>query len=179
MKSVLKVTGNYMKNETGKAKHLIVISYDAFSSDNWERASGLPNLLKLIKSGAYSTKLKSVYPSITYVAHSTIVTGFYPDKHGVYHNNPFQPFIKEAEQRWFWYRDEINVPTIYDKLKEHKMTSAAILWPVTGKARINYNIPEIRAIGKENQILKVLKNGSPLFSIDMEMRYGRIRNGIM
>ena len=55
----------------GKAKHLVVISYDAFSEDNWEKASRLPNLSRLIKSGAFSTKLKSVYPTLTYVVHTS------------------------------------------------------------------------------------------------------------
>lgn len=167
-----------METKTGNAKHLIVISYDAFSVDQWERARNLPNLSKLIDNGAYTTNLTSVYPSLTYVAHSTMVTGVYPEKHGVFHNNSFQPFVREKDQSWFWYRSDLKVPTIYDKLKEHHLTSGGILWPVTGKASINYNIPEIRAIGKENQALKILKNGSPFYSIRMEMKYGNIRKGI-
>ncbi|AFA47256.1 alkaline phosphatase family protein [Acetobacterium woodii] len=163
---------------TDKSKYLIVISYDAFSKDNWEMASKLPNLSKLIKNGAYSTSLKSVYPTLTYVAHTTMVTGVYPDQHGVYHNNPFQPFVTEAKQRWFWYKKDIKVPTIYDCLKKHHMKSAALLWPVTGRSVINYNLPEIRAIKKENQILKILRNGSPLYCISMEKKFGRFRKGI-
>lgn len=164
--------------EIGKSKYLVVISYDAFSEDNWEVASKLPNLSKLIKNGAYSTNLNSVYPSLTYVVHSTMVTGVYPNKHGIYHNNPFQPFVQEKEQSWFWFEKDIKVPTIYDVLKKNRMKSAGILWPVTGKASINYNIPEIRAIKNENQALKILKNGSPFYSIRMEKKYGSIRNGI-
>lgn len=164
--------------ETGKAKHVVVISYDAFSEDNWEKASKLPSLSKLIKNGAYTTKLKSVYPTLTYVVHTTLVTGVYPDKHGIYHNNPFQPFIPENEQSWFWFKKDVKVPAIFDALKEHQMKSAGILWPVTGKASINYNIPEIRAINKENQALKILRNGSPLYSIEMEIKFGKLRDGI-
>lgn len=163
---------------TEKAKHLVVISYDAFSEDNWERASRLPNLSKLIKNGAYSTQLKSVYPTLTYVVHTTMVTGVYPDRHGIYHNNPFQPFVGEKEQRWFWFKKDVEAPAIYDVLKEHRMKSAGILWPVTGRASIRYNIPEIRAIKKENQALKILKNGSPFFSIRMEKKFGALRRGI-
>lgn len=167
-----------MKTMKGIAKHLIVISYDAFSVDQWEQARRLPNLSKLIENGAYTTNLTSVYPTLTYVVHATMVTGVYPEKHGVFHNNPFQPFVREKDQSWFWYRNDLKVPTVYDKLKNHHMTSAGILWPVTGKASIDYNIPEIRAIGKENQALKILKNGSPFFSIRMEKKYGGIRKGI-
>ncbi|MBU4438369.1 MAG: alkaline phosphatase family protein [Firmicutes bacterium] len=115
---------------------------------------------------------------MTYVVHTTMVTGVYPDKHGIYHNNPFQPFVKEAEQRWFWYKKEIKAPAIYDALKKHHMKSAGILWPVTGKTAIDSNLPEIRAIKRENQMLKILKNGSPLYCIGLEKKFGRFRKGI-
>ncbi|WP_026394214.1 alkaline phosphatase family protein [Acetobacterium malicum] len=163
---------------TAKSKYLMVISYDAFSEDNWETASRLPNLSELIKNGTYSTALKSVYPSLTYVVHTTMVTGVYPDKHGIYHNNPFQPFVAETEQRWFWYKKEIKVPAIYDALKKYHMKSAGILWPVTGRTAIDYNLPEIRAIKNENQVLKILRNGSPLYCLRLEKKFGRFRKGI-
>ncbi len=166
------------KTDTGIAKHLFVISYDGFSEDNWEMAKSLPNMSRLIKNGAYSTSLRSVYPSLTYVVHSTMVTGVYPDKHGVHHNNPFQPFVAEKNQRWHWFRDSIKVPTVYDVAKEARMCTAGILWPVTGKASIKYNIPEVAAINDENQALKVLRNGNPLFIAGMELKYGRVRRGI-
>jgi len=166
------------KPNQGLAKHLIVISYDAFSEDNWNIAKCLPNLSKLIRSGAYSTKLKSVYPTLTYVVHSTLVTGVYPDKHGIMHNNPCQPFIEEKNQRWYWLRDDIKVPTIYDVVKEANMSTAGILWPVTGNSSIKYNLPEIVAINGENQVLKILKNGNPFFCMSLEFKYGRIRKGI-
>ena len=40
-----------------RAKHVIVISYDAFSEDNWDFASSLPNLSQLISKGVYSNDL--------------------------------------------------------------------------------------------------------------------------
>ena len=167
-----------MKMSSEKEKHLIVISYDAFSEDNWEKASRLPNLSRLLENGASSTKLKSVYPTLTYVVHTTMVTGVYPDKHGIYHNNPIQPFIDEEDQAWFWFKKDIRVPAVYDALKKHKMKSAGILWPVTGKAAIRYNMPEIKAIGHENQALKIFKNGNPFYCTGLELKYGKIRKGI-
>lgn len=161
-----------------KEKHVIVISYDAFSKDNWEAAKKLPNMAKLLQNGAYTTGVKSVYPTLTYVIHSSYVTGMYPNKHGVYHNNPLQPFEPEQDQAWHWFRSDIKEPTIYEAVAGQGMTVAGILWPVTGKATIKYNIPEIKAVKKENQALKVLKSGSKLYSLSMELKYGKIRNGI-
>lgn len=100
------------------AGHLIVISYDAFSEDHWEQAKRLPNLAKLIAGGMSTHKLRTFYPSLTYVVHSTISTGVYPARHGIYHNNPLQPFVEEKEQAWHWYRRDIKVPAIYDAAHE-------------------------------------------------------------
>ncbi|KAI7250776.1 hypothetical protein KC345_g11627, partial [Hortaea werneckii] len=130
------------------------------------------------RHGAHSNRLRSVYPTLTYVVHTTIATGVHPDKHGIHHNNPLQPFVKEEDQRWFWFREAIKVPTIYDAVRRHGMSTAGLLWPVSGKSSIQYNIPEIRALGSENQSLKVLRSGSPLYCIRMELKYGRIRQGI-
>lgn len=159
-------------------QHVIVISYDAFSKDNWAAASAQPNMSKLIEKGAYTTKVKTVYPSLTYVIHSSYVTGFYPNKHGVYHNNPFQPFVDENDLDWHWFRSDIYGETIYEVAQQHGLRTASILWPVTGKANIHYNIPEIKAVRNENQALKVLRNGSKLYSLMMELKYGKFRNGI-
>ncbi len=166
-----------MKN-TGSAKHLVVISYDAFSADNWETAKSQPNMSGFIENGAYSNQLKSVYPSLTYVVHTTMVTGVNPAKHGIIHNNPLQPFTEDKNQRWHWFRDSIKVPVIYDAVKDAGMRCAGILWPVTGKASIRYNMPEIVAINGENQILKILKNGNPFYCIEMALKYGKVRRGI-
>ncbi len=161
------------------AGHLIVISYDAFSEDHWEQAKRLPNLAKLIAGGMSTHKLRTIYPSLTYVVHSTISTGVYPARHGIYHNNPLQPFVEEKEQAWHWYRRDIKVPAIYDAAHEAGLKTAALLWPVSAKARIDYLLPEVVAIGKENQLLKVLRNGNPLYCISMQLRHGHIRNGIV
>ncbi len=157
---------------------MIVISYDAFSEDNWERAKALPNLKKIIEAGSYTNQLLSVYPTLTYVVHTTMMTGKYPISHGVYHNNPLQPFVKEADQEWFWYRSQVQAETIYDLAKKYKKRVAGILWPVTGKSSIRYNIPEVRAIQNENQIWKALKSGTAWYSILMEMKHGHLRQGI-
>lgn len=160
-------------------KKMIVISYDAFSEDDWEMASGLPNLKRMIENGSYTTNLESVYPSLTYVVHTTMVTGVAPSFHGIYHNNPLQAFVAEKEREWFWYRKQIKAPTIYDVARKQQYRTAAILWPVTGKSSIHYNLPEICAIGKENQILKILQTGSKKYCLEMQLRNGHLRKGIM
>lgn len=159
-------------------KYCIVISYDAFSQDNWAVAKELPHLKSLIQRGATTTNVQTVYPSLTYVIHSSYVTGNYPDQHRVFHNNPFQPFVREIDQDWHWFLSDMKSPTIFEAAHKKGVKTAALLWPVSGKAPITYNIPEIRAVRGENQALKILKNGSKLFTLALEWKYGKIRQGI-
>jgi predicted AlkP superfamily pyrophosphatase or phosphodiesterase len=165
-----------MKNQQS---YCVVISYDAFSKDNWDYALKQPHLASLVQKGAATCEMKSVYPTLTYVIHSSYVTGMYPKTHKVYHNNPLQAFVPEQEQEWHWYRENIHAKTVYDVAFEHGLTTAAILWPVTAKAHsIKYNLPEVRALGTENQALKILRTGSPLYSMMLEFKYGKLRKGI-
>ena len=178
MKRFQKETAMFIKPKfSGKeiAKHVIVISIDALSESDWETVKNLPNLSHLIHTGSYTTSLKSVFPTHTYVVHTSIVTGVYPDKHGIIHNHQLQPFVPDSDQTWYWYQKEIKSPTIYDLAKEHKMVTAGLLWPVTGKSSIKYNFPEIAAVKGENQALKVIRNGTPHYCLDLELRLGKHR----
>lgn len=165
------------KKSSSHTGPLVILSYDAFSEDNWEAAAALPNMARLIQKGAHCRNLRSVYPTLTYAVHTTMVTGVSPGKHGVVHNNPLQPFVPEEDQDWYWYRNAVRVPTLYDAARDSGLTTAGILWPVTGKASITYNMPEVKAVRGENQAFKVLRNGNPFFCLDMVLRYGHVRNG--
>ena len=61
-----------------KNKYMIVISFDAVSCEDLEVLRKLPNFSKIIKEGALIKNVDSIYPSLTYPAHATIVTGRYP-----------------------------------------------------------------------------------------------------
>lgn len=43
----------------------------------------MPNLIGLMQSGAFSLGARTVFPSITLVAHASMLTGMCPSKHGV------------------------------------------------------------------------------------------------
>lgn len=159
-------------------KKVALISLDALSDTEFDKLKKLKNFSNFIKKGVYSSNSKSVYPTQTYTVHTSVITGNYPKNHGVYNNQYFQPFVKDKDKEWFWYRPQIKANTLYDAVREQKGKVCSVLWPVTGKAKIEYNIPEIVAVKNENQAIKVMKNSSILFSIKNEIKYGKIREGI-
>ncbi len=64
---------------------VIVIILDGCNVNSL-RNSETPCLKELMKKGTYTFDCKSVFPSATYTAHATIVTGVYPQEHGIIGN---------------------------------------------------------------------------------------------
>ena len=91
----------------------------------------LPNFGRFLKDASVCTNVESVYPSITYPAHTTIITGRMPNKHGIINNTKVQPGL--ASPDWYWQRKYIKGTTLYDEAIKSGMKVAALLWPVTAK----------------------------------------------
>lgn len=160
-----------------KNKYVIVISFDAVSEEDLEFLSKQPNFSKLIKNGALIKNVESVYPSLTYPAHVTIVTGKYPKNHGVINNTVLD--FKNDNPDWYWYRKYIKGDTIFDLAEKSGMKTCSILWPVTARSKITYNMPEIFCTKRyDNQILKSALAGSKIYQVNMNKRFGYLRQGM-
>jgi predicted AlkP superfamily pyrophosphatase or phosphodiesterase len=73
---------------------LVLISFDGWRWDYIDRAD-VPNLKALAKRGIRSQGLVPSFPSKTFPNHYTLVTGLYPDHHGIISNNIWDPIIGE------------------------------------------------------------------------------------
>jgi phosphonoacetate hydrolase len=76
------------KMGTQRAKTMVAL-IDGLDPDYVER-SDMPNLKRLISSGAYTVG-KAVLPSVTNVNNASVVTGCFPDQHGIVSNFHFDP----------------------------------------------------------------------------------------
>lgn len=159
-------------------QHLVIISLDSLGfRDINEHQSELPTLNKLVNGGTWVKEVKGIYPTLTYPSHTTIITGQYPNVHGIVNNTKIQTERKSPD--WYWYQKDVKVPTLYDLARKQNLKTAAFLWPVTAGSKINYNLAEIfpNRIWT-NQVLVSLKASSPLFILEMNKKYGKLRNGI-
>ncbi|NXH20071.1 ENPP3 phosphodiesterase, partial [Bucco capensis] len=69
---------------------LILFSMDGFRAEYLETWSSLmPNIEKLKTCGTHSKYMRAVYPTKTFPNHYTIVTGLYPESHGIIDNNMY------------------------------------------------------------------------------------------
>jgi predicted AlkP superfamily pyrophosphatase or phosphodiesterase len=102
----------------------------------------IPNILSLVESGASADAVESIYPSTTYPAHATLVTGVPPRVHGIYsHLASLDP--TETARPWHWFARAIHVPALWSTARVKGLKTAAIGWPVSVGAPIDYNVPEV------------------------------------
>jgi len=124
---------------------LVMISVDGLRPDYITAADAhgtkLPNLRRFLKEGTYADGVQGVVPTVTYPSHTALVTGVWPSKHGILANATFDP-LQKNQQGWYWYAEDIRVPTLWDAAAQAGRTTASIQWPVTVGAHINWNIPE-------------------------------------
>jgi len=120
---------------------IIVMSADAMVGQDTELLKTLPNFKKYLAGGSEIKAVKSIYPTVTYPAHTTMCTGAYPERHGIISNFPFS--TKGKNLPWFWFHDAVKCDDIFSAAKRAGKTTAAVFWPVTGcHPDIDYLIDE-------------------------------------
>ena len=74
---------------------LLLVSIDGMRPDYVLEADAhglqIPHLRRLLAEGAHATGVRGVLPTVTYPSHTTILTGVWPAKHGIYTNTTFDP----------------------------------------------------------------------------------------
>ena len=102
----------------------------------------IPNILELVATGASADAVESVYPSTTYPAHATLVTGVPPRAHGIYsHLASLDP--TDPARSWHWFAPPLRVPALWSAAQATGKRTAAVGWPVSAGAPIDFNVPEI------------------------------------
>jgi predicted AlkP superfamily pyrophosphatase or phosphodiesterase len=160
---------------------LVVVSVDGMRPDYVTEADArgakVPNLRRFLKEGAFADGVQGVVPTVTYPSHTTLVTGVWPAKHGIYANSVFDPLQKNADG-WYWYNEDLRVPTLWDAVKQAGRKTASIQWPVTVGARnIDWLIPEVWRAGtpEDAKLLRALS--TPGLLAEISPKLGDYRGG--
>lgn len=124
---------------------VIVVSIDGMKPETYREPDRLglavPTLRAIAARGAHARAVESVFPSVTYPAHTTLVTGAPPRVHGIVSNQALDPLRKNLEG-WRWYSEDIAVPTLYTALEAQGGVAALVTWPVTVGAKASFVVPE-------------------------------------
>ena len=130
-------------------KHVVLVTIDGFRpnfylEDTWQT----PNLKAIRQEGAHASGVNSVFPSITYPSHITIVTGVQPAKHGIFYNNMFAR-DSASKGEIYWRFDQINSPTLWEVAQDAGLKAASVNWPVSVGAPTVFNISDVGSKGQK------------------------------
>lgn len=159
---------------------LVIISVDGLRPDYVTAADAhgakLPNLRRFLKEGTFAEGVVGDVPTVTYPSHTTLVTGVWPAKHGILANSTFDPLQKNY-QGWYWYVEDLRVPTLWDAAALAGRTTASVQWPVTVGAKITWNIPEVWRAGtsEDAKLIRALSTSGLLPEAAREI--GEYRGG--
>lgn len=125
-----------------KKRRLYVLSVDAMITEDIPFLRTLPAFGKILKDAAIVSDVITVYPSLTYTAHASMITGCYPDRHHIINNELLEPNAAKLP----WYRSrkyfDDDVKSVLEAAKEAGYTTGAFCWPVTADMDIDYHLPE-------------------------------------
>jgi predicted AlkP superfamily pyrophosphatase or phosphodiesterase len=138
------------------AERVVLLSVDGLRPDLYldpaAHGAELPAFRALMREGAYAEAVEGIFPTVTYPSHTTIATGVVPGKHGILDN-----YVLDESGRfedWYWRSSAIRVKALWDVARGE---TAAIHWPVTAGADIDFDFPEFWIPGSDRPWPEVMK----------------------
>ncbi len=147
-------------------KKLLLISLDAMIGKDIEILKTLPTFGPILEKASIVKSVETVYPSMTYTAHASIVSGTYPEKHGVITNEVFTPLVNQAP--WYELRSQNKAQILPELAKENGYTTFVNSWPTLVGAKVDYLVQRAGIhYPKEEQESEIRKNSNDVLTQEM------------
>lgn len=150
-------------SSTAPTHKLIVVSVDGldwrYLRDRDALRLRIPNMRRLLRDGRFAQGVVGVWPTITWPSHTSLITGVRPDEHGIEGNRR----SKLEGGDYYWNADLLKVTTLWRAAHDHGLKTAAVTWPVTVGAIIDFNLPEYfaRRQGGSMDLESIASKASP------------------
>lgn len=150
--------------EQDQAARVVLISIDGLMPRDHADPRQAPTLHRLANAGLAADGAISVFPSLTFAAHTTLITGVQPAVHGILDNRMFDP-EGHSNDAWYWYARDIRVPTLPQVARTRGLRVASIWWPATVGLEADVLVPEFwRSMHTETvSLLRALSSPRRLF----------------
>ena len=127
---------------------LIVISADGLrASDVADERIRIPNIRSAIGRGGYVERLTSVFPTLTWAIHASLITGRRPSSTGIVGNAIYDR--RSGRRTAYWDPEaatmdgDLRGDHLFSAFRRKGSAIATICWPLTqGTASVDFNIPE-------------------------------------
>uniref|UniRef100_UPI0037E83A9F ectonucleotide pyrophosphatase/phosphodiesterase family member 1 n=1 Tax=Semicossyphus pulcher TaxID=241346 RepID=UPI0037E83A9F len=144
---------------------LILVSLDGFRAEYLkDHGSHVPVISKLRRTGTTTPHMRPVYPTKTFPNHYSIVTGLYPESHGIVDNKMYDVtqntfFSLKTDEKFNpkWYQGE----PVWLTAMRHKLKAGTFFWPGSD-VPINGSYPNLymqydKSIAFERRVSTVLE----------------------
>ncbi len=140
--ALLFVATSAQQRRMNTGRSLLVISVDGldyrYLRDADKLGLKIPNLRRLMREGEVTEGIEGVFPTVTWPSHTTLITGLAPTAHGILGNR--RPAAEGGD--YYWDANLLKTQTLWHATQKAGLKSAAITWPVTVNAAIDFNLPE-------------------------------------
>lgn len=168
---------------------LFVLSMDAMVEEDVEYLKTKPNFRSIMQHCCQIAKVQTIYPSITYPAHTSMITGCRTNKHGIFNNTHFMSKVGYPD--WYINKSDIKVEDLFAAAKRAGCSTANVYWPIMGNnPNIDYNINEyffykdeftpesilskFENMGANEQAKEVVKDALTRFPYNYRNRVGKL-----
>ena len=137
--------------QPAKDRTVVLISLDGFPAFALEDPkASVPTLRKLAREGSFAPRMKGTNPTVTWPAHTTMITGVPPAQHRVLYNGMlFRDGTDKPPKvvQWRPKTEMVKAPTVYDLAYQAGLTTAEADWVAVYEApTITYPFPEIPSV---------------------------------
>lgn len=127
--------------QTSNLPLLTIISMDGFRHDYLNQKelkdTDIANFLYYIKHGVKAGHVLNIFPSVTFPNHMTLLTGQYPEVHGIVHNEFFDPYLNASfnMQNFYqnfdskWFDNGAEPIWVTNQKRGQGRSSGSVLWP--------------------------------------------------
>lgn len=127
---------------------VVLVSLDGFPASALEDPKvPVPTIRRMAKEGAFAPRMTGVYPTVTWSAHTTMVTGVTPARHGVLFNGMLVrqgPDSPPKIEPWRPQPEMVKSPTVYELAHRAGLTTAEVDWVAIYQSPfITWRFPEI------------------------------------
>ncbi len=140
-------------------EHVVIVSIDGLRPDFYLGDYEAPTLKAMAAAGSRAAAVESVYPSSTYPAHASIVTGVRPAKHGITANTTWTE--SGSTRDWYWYAKDLKARTLWQAAREKGLQVAITYWPTSVGAQADWMLGEIWDPDRKETVKRLVGSASP------------------
>jgi predicted AlkP superfamily pyrophosphatase or phosphodiesterase len=151
-------------------EHVVIVSIDGLRPDFYLGDFDAPALRSMAVAGAHAKSVESVYPSSTYPAHATIVTGVRPARHGIYANTTWTE--QGSTRNWHWYAKDLKARTLWEAARDKGLRVAITYWPTSVGARADWVLGEIWDPDAKETVKRLAASATPGLLAELALAVG-------